>query len=173
MKVSLKPLFKSCSTWISSFVRDTYHLNHLRYSGSTYQWIGLAVLTNIKLKRFVFILFFPLLISSFWWKCHTKSWQELGNVNQVKPDQILSQAASLNIRARVWGRGSDKLVRLRACPWLIIPSLGLITMFKARYKMSCSPVSSQRVDIYCVLRPPRGAMMDFMSHISHIPGYLE
>ena len=56
-----------------------------------------AGLMNIKLKRFVFTRFFPLLISSFWWKSHTKSWQELGNVNQVKPDQILSQAASKHL----------------------------------------------------------------------------
>ena len=183
-KVSLLPCTKSCSSWISSFVRGKNHLwictEYHFIQDWTIQWLlwG-ADQINIKLKRIVFIRFFLLLISSFWWKYHTKSWQKLGNVNQVKPDQILSQAASLNIRSEGGEggysplAGSDKLLGYEpvlANNPLNGPSLQCL---ESDIKCPAPQFCVEHIDIPGVLRPPRGAMMDFMSHISLVRGYLE
>ena len=111
-------------------------------------------------KTFCFYSLFSL-ISSFGWKSHTKSWQELGNVNRVKLDQILSQAASLNIirerdplRLNIGWHGWHR-VRFTSLFPLIILSMLIITMFGARYKMSSQSIAS----IFSrVLRPGWGPL---------------
>ena len=180
VKVSWCPCTKSCGSWFSCFLRDRYHLNQpLTYLNQSMTWA--AGLMNIKLKRFVFTRFFPLLISSFWWKSHTKSWQELGNVNQVKPDQILSQAASKHLSPglRKGGGGifaSDNLSQVyEAVPGQYNPLNGR-SLQCLESDIKCPLPSQCRAYQYPwhgVLRPPRGVMMDFMSHISHVSGYLE